>query len=299
MSVNTPAVAWLPAVAGTGLCIGAIILLTADAFTNSHLTITHALQPLLVLGTVAAAVLAHRSGWRAPIATLLFLLLAGLGSLATVYGTLGRQADARDAKIGAALAENRTLQLRNEALETAKADAKRECTSGVGLRCTNATARVDRIVGEMASLRTVSPDPRADAIAELLWLTASLDKHRVRLIVAVIDPLLLPIFLELGSVVFFASAFQGRATVATNGNPEQSIVPTIRPWSQAEALAKFRRMREVGAQQILADQWGVDKSTVSRWLAAWEAEGLIRRRRDGRRKSVALPARGVPLLPRT
>jgi uncharacterized membrane protein len=295
MTVNTPAVAWLPATAGTGLCMGAIVLLTSDAFAGSHLSISYALQPLLVLGTVAAAVLAHRSGWCAPVTTLLFLLVALLGSLATVYGTLGRQADARDAKVGTALAENRTLQLRSEALDTAKADAKRECASGVGQRCAHATARVDKLVGEMASLRTVSPDPRADAIADLLWLVASLDKTRVRLIIAAIDPLVLPLFLELGSVVFFAAAFPRAATIATVRNSEPTVTVATRPLSQTEALAQFRRMRECGAQQFLADQWGVDKSTVSRWLAAWETEGLIRRRRDGRCKAVALPRRSASL----
>jgi MarR family len=298
MSGDTPTIVWLPAVAGSGLCMGAIGLLTADALSTGRLTLTHALQPLLVLGTVAAAVLAHQSGWRRPVNTLLFVLLAGLGSLATIYGTLGRQADARDAKVGTALAENRTLQLRSEALDTAKTDAKRECASGVGQRCTAATARVDKLVGEMASLRTVSPDPRADAIADLLWLVASVDKARVQLIVAAIDPLLLPIFLELGSVIFFAASFPTRATLATLRNNEPTITVARRPCSQSEALAQFRQMREVGAQQFLADQWGVDKSTVSRWLRQWETEGLIRRQRDGRCKSVALPGRNALLLPR-
>jgi hypothetical protein len=44
-----------------------------------------------------------------------------------------------------------------------------------------------------------------------------------------------------------------------------------------------------GAQQFLAAQWGVDKSTVSRWLSGWEAQGHIRRQREGRCKQVALP----------
>jgi DNA-binding transcriptional ArsR family regulator len=186
--------------------------------------------------------------------------------------------------------------LRSEALDSAKQDARRECTSGVGQRCTNATARVDKLVGEMASLRTVSPDPRADVIADLLWLVASVDKARVRLVVAAIDPLLLPLFLELGSVVFFAAAFPRRRALqpaATDCNRVETLTVSARPWSQSEALAHFRQMREVCAQQFLAHQWGVDKSTVSRWLAAWETEGLIQRRRDGRRKSVALPRRSA------
>jgi hypothetical protein len=283
---DTPAIAWLPAIAGSGLCMGAIGLLTADALTTGHLTIAHVLQPLLVLGTVAAAVLAHRYGWRRPINAVLFLCLAGLGSLATIYGTLGRQADARDAKVGIALAENRTLQLRSEALDTAKADATRECKSGVGPRCSNATGRVDKLVGEMASLRTVSPDPRADAIADLLWLVANVDKSRTRLVVAAIDPLLLPLFLELGGILFFSCAFPGRAT---GRNPEATVTVSARPWSQAEALAQFRQMREVGAQQFLADQWGVDNrpsvgGSHSGKLADWSGvAGMAAARRLHRR----------------
>src|SRR4029077_10360232 len=121
-----------------------------------------------------------------------------------IYGTLGRQADARDSKVGAALAENRTLQLQNEELATARATAARECKSGAGQKCTNASARVDALVSAMSSLRTVSPDPRGDAIAELLHLVASADKAHTRAVVAAVDPLVLPLFLELGSILFFA-----------------------------------------------------------------------------------------------
>src|SRR5688572_4264886 len=55
---------------------------------------------------------------------LLFLGLALLGSVATMYGTLGRQAETRDLKQADAMAENRTLAERLEALETAKTSAK-------------------------------------------------------------------------------------------------------------------------------------------------------------------------------
>jgi hypothetical protein len=240
--------------------MGAIGLLTADAFSTGHLTVTHALQPLLVLGTVAAAVLAHQSGWRRPVNTVLFLLLAGFGSLATIYGTLGRQADARDTKVGTALAENRTLQLRSEALDTAKADAKRECVSGVGQRCTNANARVDKLVGEMASLRTVSPDPRADTIADLLWLIASLDKARVRAIVAAVDPLVLPLFLELGSILFIAIAWPHRRTAIA----VQLSSHANRTFTRDEALRDLEQLREAGSGRYLAHRWGVDPATASR-----------------------------------
>ena len=292
MTTHTPAISWLPAIAGTGLCMGAIGLLCSDALTTGHLTITHALQPLLVLGTVAAAVLAHKASWRSPLTCLLFLSLAALGSLATIYGTLGRQADTRDAKVGAALAENRTLELRLGALETAKQDAARECKSGVGSKCANASARVDKLVGEMRELRTVSPDPRADAIADLFHLVASADKVRTRQIVSAVDPLVLPLFLELGSILFFAVAFPRRAArVSTplDGKCVETVNP--RAWSRADALRDFQRMRSAPSQQVLAARWGVSEGCVSKWVSAWEVSGAVRRLRDGREKAcLALPA---------
>src|SRR5262245_17101464 len=103
MPAHTPAVAWLPAIAGTATTLGAISLLMADAWEAGHLTTAHALQPLLVIGSIAAAVMAHHAGWRRAIRLLLFSLLAVLGSCVILFQTLGRQADARDAKLSEAL----------------------------------------------------------------------------------------------------------------------------------------------------------------------------------------------------
>jgi predicted transcriptional regulator len=54
------------------------------------------------------------------------------------------------------------------------------------------------------------------------------------------------------------------------------------------ALRDFRSLKDAPAQQFLATRWGVDKSTVSRWLKDWEAEGLVSRRRIGKEKPVLL-----------
>lgn len=284
-SQHKTSIAWLPAVAGTGLCMGAIALLTADAFSTGHIGVHHAMQPLLVLGTVAAAVLAHKASWRRPVSALMFLLLALLGSLATVYGTLGRQADARDTKVGAALAENRTLTLKSEELDTARATAKRECATGAGTKCTNASARVDALVSSMATLRTVSPDPRADAIADLLHLVASADKKHVRAIVGAVDPLVLPLFLELGSILFFAVAFPcKRKAVATIAAQATDNCP--QSFTRDEALRDLMTMRAAGSGKVLAQRWRVDPSTASRWLQAFEASGAIDRNRAGKSKQV-------------
>ena len=58
-----------------------------------------------------------------------FLVLALLGSLVTLYGTLSRTAAARDGQQADAMAMNRNLVEKGEALEAAKASAKAECRS--------------------------------------------------------------------------------------------------------------------------------------------------------------------------
>ena len=50
----------IPALLGLGLWLGATALLCEDVFHSGHVTIIHALQPLLTAGTVAAAVWVHQ-----------------------------------------------------------------------------------------------------------------------------------------------------------------------------------------------------------------------------------------------
>jgi hypothetical protein len=266
--------------------MGAIALLTADAFTTGHWTVTHALQPLLVLGATAAGVLCHRGiAHRRPLSAFVFAIVAALASCAAIFATLGRQADARDAKVSSALAQSRQLANINDELTTARRDAAVECKSGFGSKCASAKSRVDALVASMASLKQVSEDPRADAIADLLWLVAGADKAHTKAVVGAIEPLVLPLTLEIGALVFLGAAFPTRrnqprvAPVA-----DQSTASVANPLTKAEALVEFRKMREAGAQDWLAAQWGRDKSTVSRWLREWQEAGLVTRQREGRYK---------------
>jgi hypothetical protein len=298
-------IAWAPAITGTALCIGAIALLTSDAITSGHITITHALQPLLVFGTVASAAMAHHRGWRKPVSAIMFLALALFGSVATVWGTMGRQADSRDMRHANVTADNRMLELKQEDLETAKADAKRECRSGFGPRCSNANARVDKLTTDLTSLRPVSEDPRADAIANLVHLVAGIEHDRTRAIVTAVDPLVLPLFLELGATLFFGSAFPRRKVLVSKPTTlpvSVEVLPTlslqepervVKVFSRDEALADLRRMKESGSQRMLAERWGLSEATVSRWLQGWNADGAVNRHRDGKaiRSLIAAPER--------
>ena len=297
------AVALGPLVIGVLLMGAAVALLWDDAHERGW-TVHHWLQPVLALGTATAAVYAHHrfAEWSI-LAGLAFSVVALSGSLLVAYGTMGRQADARDVKVGVALAANRTLQDKKDALETAKADAARECKSGVGQRCTNASTRVDKLIAEMATLRTVNPDPRSDAIGDLAELLG-FDKKRTVAIVSAVDPVALPTWLELGSIVFLGAAFPARKRARkwrkrreTETLAEESVesVEVIDPvsFSRSEALVDFRSMRSVPSQKVLASRWGVGGGTVSKWLAFWESEGLVNRSpRIGRERAVlALPAR--------
>jgi hypothetical protein len=289
MSTSTRRIAAVPCLVGLLLWTGATALLCEDALRTAHVTINHALQPLLTAGTVAAAVYAHHriSSWRL-FSGVAFLALALLGSLATVYGTLARTATARDVAQADAMAANRQLGLKTEALEAAKREAVRECRP-IGPRCKDWLARVDQLTQEMAPLRALAVDPRANAIGNLAELM-SMDGKRVRAIVGALDPVVLPLFLEAGCIVFFAAAFpfcrNPLQLAATDGNDE-ATVDSCAPWTQAAALGDFLRLGNPAAQWQLAARWGVDKSTVSRWLRQWESECFIQRRRDGRLQFVA------------
>ena len=60
-----------------------------------------------------------------------------------------------------------------------------------------------------------------------------------------------------------------------------------------EALQDMLRLKEVGAQRFLAARYGVDKSTISRWMSQWETEGHVQRTREGQSKAVAMLAAPV------
>jgi hypothetical protein len=295
----------LPFLIGVLLWTGATALLLEDVWRGGNLTVTHCLMPILTLGTVAAAIFVHRS-----LASLRlisgagFLLLASLGIAATVYGTMGRQADARDQRLG----EAQRLQGRRAAklheLEGAKRSQAAECVR-IGPRCQQWNARVDQLTAEVGQLPVVAVDPRADAVVRLAVLFG-LPGPTVRGVIEALEPVLLPLFLELGSIVFFAAAFPAgrnarnrqqlrevagdRSETVDSFPAAASLVPAS-AYTREQALRDFRGMREVGAQRFLRARWGVDKSTVSRWLKDWETEGLVKRGREGRAK----PALALPL----
>ena len=257
----------IPATIGALLWLATSCLLIEDNW-RGHLTLAACLQPLLSTASIAAAVLAHHrlASWK--ISGLAFALLAVLGATAMLYGVLSRTATARDTAVATAMAENRTLSLKEEELVAAKASAKRECVVQ-GDRCRFWTGRIDQLTTSMSSLRAVATDPRSDAIAKLAFLLG-FDGKRVREVVSACDPLILPLFLEFAAALFWIAALPHRKAGQVAWKPAAS-------YSREEALADFLRLRQVGSQQFLASRWGVSEGLRQQVADAVESRASPRR----------------------
>src|SRR5262245_40079849 len=124
MRDTTSRIAPVPAVVGSLLWAGASALLCEDAYKTGHWTVTTILQPVLTASAVASAVWVHRSlaEWR-PLRAGGFALLAMLASLACLWGTMGKFAEAQDHRTADAMRANRTLHLKSEELAAARRGA--------------------------------------------------------------------------------------------------------------------------------------------------------------------------------
>jgi hypothetical protein len=282
----------LPLGIGVLLWIAATAMLLEESWHLQRFDVATLSVPILTAGTVASACLAHlRFASFRLLGGLGFLVLAVLGSTIMATGTLGRIAEAKDSKQAGIYAATRTFGLKQDELKAAKAEAARECKS-LGSKCLSWQARIDTLTKELSAINVRSSDPKADAIARLATVIGG-PGEKVKEIVAAFDPVLIPLFLELGSVGFFASAFHRnrRPIVSVDAKPAETPTQPSTVLSQGDALRDFRSMKHVGGQHILAQRWGVDRSTVSRWLRAWEDAGHIDRNRIGKAKVVlALPA---------
>lgn len=285
-----------PLLIGIGLWFAATCLLLEEAWHRQVFDVATLSTPILTLGTIGAAVLAHlRFARFRLIGGTGFALLALLGSTVMVSGTLGRLATVKDEKEATVGATNRTYGNKADDLKAAKTEQARECKS-IGKRCEAWNARVDVLTRELSGIVVKSTDPKSDAAARLA-VVIGFKGDRVKEVVGAFDPILVPLFLELGSIGFFAGAFghrRNRKEASTLPSIEVTVAASPAPsvtklWTQDDALQDLRKLRPAPAQHILAERWGVNRSTVSRWMKDWHAAGAIDRNRVGK-EMLALPA---------
>lgn len=308
-------------VGGTAAACGAIALLIRDAWSGG-LTVDLCLMPLLVGLTILAGHLFGGALRNARVVSAAGLLaLAIFGSGMTIYETAGRRAEIRDAKVAVATgaAEKRThlsqmLAEAEQALATHRRTKDSECLSGRGKLCKAAEYTVSTwehaVTGYETKLAQLPPpvpvDPRADRVAAIAgFFGATVDVPKI---VAVIEPLLFPMFLELGSIILFgyglgrpASSRSRVAAPAAITEREEPVTPQeiedIRPFfvpmSRQQAEQDLVTMIALGtsipSQQWLADRWKVAEGTVSKWVSLWETQGLAVRNRIGRVNAISEP----------
>lgn len=270
----------------------ATALLLEEAWHAQKFDVATLSVPVLTAATVAAAVRAHHAfaSWRV-VSGAAFAMLALLGSVIMASGTLGRLAEAQDGKQATIGAVNRGYGDKSAELKAAKVEQAKECKS-IGKKCEAWNARVDKLTGELSGIVVRSTDPKADSIARLATLIG-FDGKRVKEIVQAFDPVTLPLFLELGSVLFFAGAFPHRkraivhTPITVSDNLPQLPSEIRKSFTRHEALADFRALKTTGSQKFLSDRWSVSEGCVSKWLGSWEADGAIERTRHGKSNRLA------------
>lgn len=68
--------------------------------------------------------------------------------------------------------------------------------------------------------------------------------------------------------------------------PAPAKAPRIYTRDEALTDVLTNRKKPIPSQKVLAQRWGVTKGAVSKWLARWENEGLVKRAANGRFKTV-------------
>lgn len=310
MTSNYHVASWPAIVGGTIAAGGAVALLTRDAI-HTGLSLDHGLMPVLVGLTILTGHLAVQA-WKEFrfVSCVAFLGLAVLGSGITVYETMGRRAETRDAKVAAETKDVNSyaalmfnLNKANQLTAEAESWVANECKTGLGPKCRGVTftrdqrrAHAEKLQAEAEAHKAPAPvDAKADraaAVASLLGYSADATK----LAVQTFEPFVLPLFLELGSIFLFGFGVRHRTV---------SQFPTV---SKPEKLTSFSVERELSDAEIeeikrilakrktpvtndeLAGLAGVSKSEMSKRVSKAVNAGIIEKLKAGKFAQISLVA---------
>lgn len=323
MHKNTTPGRALAITAGVAATGGAIALLVSDAL-NGHFTTEHALVPLVVLITVASGHLAG-SAIRAhkPLSAIGFLVAFAVGTAITLLNGVGRQAEGIDGKIAAAEHHNTAITDKRSELERARnrlSYATRQADDEMtGQKClkrcrdwkdnardvSNTIAILER---ELAALGPATPvAPKAEKVAAIAALFGG-NPDRIKAGVRLLEPVMIPFLLEWTAIVAFGFAFGHvnrrkagntaatvTATVTTVANDDCPMPPkggnrrtvATKAAAEADVIRLVARGEQLPSQDTLASRWLCHKGTVSKWVAEFEARGIITRTVEGRCKRIA------------
>ena len=287
---------------GIASAIGASALLIRDAFTGGW-SVDLALMPVIVgLSIIAArcasAAFAERRLWDGCGLT----MLAVLASASIVYDGMGRRSEIRDAKVAqatvAAADRAKLAQKLAKAEQTLDGHRKArdaQCASGKGKLCTAASytadtweAAVKGYKSDLTKLPVVPIDAKADRVAAIAGLFG-VRESKAKSAVALLDPLVVPLLLELGSIILFGFGLARNRQGKTAAIVAPVATAVAHVLTDAESLADLRGMVRAGAHLSVseyADRWRCDKSESSRRIEAYAKAGLIQTERRGKFKLV-------------
>lgn len=301
-------IASVPAIVG-GLVAagGAVALLTRDAL-HTGLSLDHGLMPVLVGLTILTGHLAVQA-WKELrlVSCAAFLGLAVLGSGITVYETMGRRAETRDAKVAS---ETKTvdqyaklladLNRANQLATEAESWVANECRTGVGKKCQGVrfvfeqrSAHAEKLRAEAETHKAPPPvDAKADraaAVAGLLGFSAATTK----LAVQTFEPFVLPLFLELGSIFLFGFGVRHSvSTVSDSFQAKETKAFTVeRELSDAE-IEELKRIlgkqKKPVTNDELAGLLNVSKGEASKRTHKAVNAGIVQKLKEGRYNQIML-----------
>jgi Crp-like helix-turn-helix domain len=277
-------------IAGAVAAGAAFYILTADAVTSGTWTLDAALAPVTVGLTIMSGHLfsAAITGRRWFSATG-FAMLFALGTVLTIYGSVGRQAEASSTTTLAA--ESIRLQragvmaslVRNQSM---LADAQKklgaECATGDGPACKGIKATIvvygDAIGGNLARLKEIGAERATGGAAARLRLAVML------------EPFCRTLLLELGAIVCFGFAFSGghgrRGSQSTPAAASITITAPVRPATERTIPAPpmrqvIHRVTPAGHVSVNAPAVGSALDAVHAWvLSLCIGECITIRQRD-------------------
>lgn len=305
MTTSTPAARWAArATAGALWIVGSAYLIKGELAHPSPDWVLIASIPVIWLVVCALPILVTAAlRERQIVAAGVMALGAVVGSAYTLTGTLGRQADARDARAVEAVETARQRAEIERELRAAKdmlQGAIDKCNTGRRcLESTKATIGVYKgaVAGHQARLAELKPVPPpgvevrvAHAIAVFKGGAAADYMEAVGLFL----PCLFGLLCEIGMLGAAMYGFHPRREFATVSS-EFATVSVAPTWTDTDELTEDQldelrklvmRHRKLNNNQ-LAKLCGVQKGTASKWVTKAVAAGKLSRERVGREVAIS------------
>lgn len=270
----------LAGIAGTGCVTGSLMILLGDqlwqpATWQDH----HWLTILMVGGTIAVGKLTHKAWPSRKLSSFGFAVMFLVGTLLTVYNSVGRQAETTDAKQLTAEQTNTAIASKSADLSDARnrlirASDKVELYTNGGVdpdtgktikakcgevcndwkeRRSDAIASVEKIEAQLAALGPKKPvNAKAEKFAEIAALF-SFDKAKATAAFALLEPFLFTLFFEFGSIIALGFAFTGSvapvSVVANDTGPGLPQFPQFPGVEIVQFPAKHKVLRVLETQR--------------------------------------------------